>query len=88
MFFYQDNAAWTWMIIFACSNSLEGRNLYTPMMWIQLILHYISASNLNSTGCNDKLCDAGLKKLEKLNMRYCNCITDSDMKYLSGSTSP
>ncbi|KAI5017943.1 hypothetical protein ZWY2020_042831 [Hordeum vulgare] len=28
----------------------------------------------------------GLRKLETLNMRYCNGITDSDMKYLSEIT--
>jgi hypothetical protein len=27
---------------------------------------------------------SGLKKLESLNMRYCNYIADSDIKYLSG----
>ncbi|KAI5014368.1 hypothetical protein ZWY2020_055758 [Hordeum vulgare] len=31
--------------------------------------------------------DLGLRKLETLNMRYCNGITDSDMKYLSDFTS-
>jgi len=27
-----------------------------------------------------------LKKLESLNLRYCNCIADSDIKYLAGSS--
>ncbi|KAE8796757.1 plastid starch phosphorylase [Hordeum vulgare] len=43
----------------------------------------------NMTSLSLKKCAAftGLRKLETLDMRYCNGITDSDMKYLSGYNS-
>lgn len=50
-----------------------------------MLLRVLHVVHISSFFCNSLFFFSGLTKLESLNIKWCNCITDADIEPISGS---